>query len=135
MGQYKFEKKRLIYFWCGFTDKEKDKTSVTKSTSKNKQRLKDLVKNKKIIIGGVGGAGAYFPQFANHIGVGPGDTQAGTGGYIGGVPKGTYNNKGIKVESRITLDQRTYTSFDQGKDEDGNIIWGDVEGPFIFKHS
>ncbi len=42
----------------GFTDKEKDKTSVTKSTSKNKQRLKDLVKNKKIIIGGVGGAGA-----------------------------------------------------------------------------
>ena len=58
-----------------------------------------------------------------------------TGGYIGGVPKGTYNNKGIKVESRITLDQRTYTSFDQGKDEDGNIIWGDVEGPFIFKHS
>ena len=58
-----------------------------------------------------------------------------TGGYIGGVPKGTYNNKGIKVESRITLDQRTYTSFDQGKDEDCNIIWGDVEGPFIFKHS
>ena len=58
-----------------------------------------------------------------------------TGGYIGGVPEGTCNNKGIKVESRITLDQRTYTSFDQGKDEDGNIIWGDVEGPFIFKHS
>ena len=58
-----------------------------------------------------------------------------TGGYIGGVPEGTYNNKGIKVESRITLDQRTYTSFDQGKDENGNIIWGDVEGPFIFKHS
>lgn len=42
----------------GFTDKEKDKTSVTKNTSKNKQRLKNLVKNKKIIIGGVGGAGA-----------------------------------------------------------------------------
>ncbi len=58
-----------------------------------------------------------------------------TGGYIGSVPEGTYNNKGIRVESKITLDQRTYTSFDQGKDKDGNIIWGDVEGPFIFKHT
>ena len=42
----------------GFTDKEKNKSNETTSTSKNKQRLKDLVKNKKIIIGGVGGAGA-----------------------------------------------------------------------------
>ena len=58
-----------------------------------------------------------------------------TGGYIGGVPEGTYNDKGIKVESRITLDQRTYTSFDQGIDSDGKIIWGDVEGPFIFHHT
>ena len=58
-----------------------------------------------------------------------------TGGYIGGVPEGTYNNKGIKVESRITLDQRTYTSFDQGIDSNGKIVWGDVEGPFIFHHT
>jgi|ETN01SMinimDraft_1059929.scaffolds.fasta_scaffold103451_2 hypothetical protein len=57
------------------------------------------------------------------------------GGYIGGVSEGTYNDKGIKVESRITLDQRTYTSFDQGIDKDGNIIWGDVSGPFIFQHT
>ena len=58
-----------------------------------------------------------------------------TGGYIGGVPEGTYNNNGIKVESRITLDQRTYTSFDQGIDSNGKIVWGDVEGPFIFHHT
>jgi hypothetical protein len=58
-----------------------------------------------------------------------------TGGYIGEVPEGTYNNKGIKVESRITLDQRTYTSFDQGIDSNGKIVWGDVEGPFIFHHT
>ena len=58
-----------------------------------------------------------------------------TGGYIGGVPEGTYNNSGIKVESRITLDQRTYTSFDQGIDSNGKIVWGDVEGPFIFHHT
>jgi len=42
----------------GLTDKEKNKSNGTTSTSKNKQRLKNLVKNKKIIIGGIGGAGA-----------------------------------------------------------------------------
>tara|TARA_R100000700_G_C3153375_1_gene131370 strand:+ start:204 stop:626 length:423 start_codon:yes stop_codon:yes gene_type:complete len=53
-------------------------------------------------------------------------------GYIGKVD--TYSN-GIKVLSSITLNEETYTSFDQGIDSHGKIVWGDVEGPFIFHHT
>ena len=56
-------------------------------------------------------------------------------GYIGSVKENTYTNNGIKVCSLITLDKRTYTSFDQGIDSNGKIVWGDVEGPFIFHHT
>ena len=56
-------------------------------------------------------------------------------GFIGMTPPDTYNEKGIKIETTITLDPVTYTSFDKGTDKDGNILWGKIPGPFIFKHT
>ncbi len=53
-------------------------------------------------------------------------------GYIGEV--NTYSN-GIKVLSSITLNEEKYTSFDQGIDSNGKVVWGDVQGPFIFHHT
>ena len=54
-------------------------------------------------------------------------------GYIGRVLGKIY--KGVKVESYITLNEHTYTSFDQGIDSNGKVIWGDIAGPFIFHHT
>tara|TARA_B100000214_G_scaffold368836_1_gene340978 strand:- start:3518 stop:3958 length:441 start_codon:yes stop_codon:yes gene_type:complete len=56
-------------------------------------------------------------------------------GFIGKVPPNTYNENGILIETTITLDSATYTSFDKGTDKDGNILWGKIPGPFVFKHT
>ncbi len=56
-------------------------------------------------------------------------------GFIGKTPENSYNEKGIKIETVVTLDAVTYTSFDKGTDKDGNILWGKIPGPFIFKHT
>ena len=56
-------------------------------------------------------------------------------GFIGKTPENCYNSDGIKIETVITLDVQTYTSYDRGIDKDGNLLWGKIPGPFVFKHT
>ena len=54
-------------------------------------------------------------------------------GYIGKTPDDTVTKKGVKVETTITLDPYTFTSADQGICPEGEVVWGNTPGPFVFK--
>jgi hypothetical protein len=54
-------------------------------------------------------------------------------GYIGKTPEDTFTKDGVKVHTTITLDPYTFTSADQGICPEGEVVWGDTPGPFVFK--
>ena len=59
----------------------------------------------------------------------------GSPGLIGLTPLNSYNANGIKIETTITLDSETYTSFDKGTTPEGEVLWGKIPSAFIFKHT
>lgn len=54
---------------------------------------------------------------------------------VGTTPPNCYNASGIKIDTSISLDAQTYTSFDKGTTEKGEVLWGKIPSPFIFKHT
>ena len=55
------------------------------------------------------------------------------GGFYGESEFNATNNNGIRIESKITLEEDKFTTFDRGIAQDESIVWGKPNGAFIFK--
>ncbi len=57
------------------------------------------------------------------------------GEFVGESEFNAVNKKGVKIESKITLSEDLFTTYDRGIDNNNNIVWGKPSGAFIFKHT